>query len=97
MENIIWYDNWYVLGYVIFDGIHEDRYTLYAQAEGHSSYAAVIIASPDSDTQEVFLQRIAVKYTWTVTPTTVQDTYIISVESTFETNVSGLCLFIFTL
>ncbi|XP_052092546.1 uncharacterized protein LOC127729013 [Mytilus californianus] len=74
-------------GFVIFEDIHEDQYTLYAQAVGHSSYSAVIIASSDSDKQEVFLQRIAVKYTWTVTPTTVQDKYVITLESTFETHV----------
>ncbi|VDI49478.1 Hypothetical predicted protein [Mytilus galloprovincialis] len=74
-------------GFVVFEDIHEDQYTLYAQAEGHSSYSAVILASPDSDTQEVFLERIAVKYTWTVTPTTVQDKYVIALESTFETQV----------
>lgn len=72
----------------MFEDIHEDQYTLYAQAGGHSSYSAVIIVSPDSDIQEVFLQRIAVKYRWTVTPTTVQDKYVITLESTFETHVS---------
>ncbi|XP_076092310.1 uncharacterized protein LOC143063814 [Mytilus galloprovincialis] len=74
-------------GFVMFEDIHEDQYTLYAQAGGHSSYSAVIIVSPDSDIQEVFLQRIAVKYRWTVTPTTVQDKYVITLESTFETHV----------
>ncbi|CAG2246400.1 unnamed protein product [Mytilus edulis] len=77
----------YIKGFVVFEDIHVDQYTLYAQAEGHSSYSAVIIASPDSDTQEMFLERIAVKYTWTVTPTTVPDKYVIALESTFETQV----------
>ena len=74
-------------GYVVFENLYEDRYTLKAEADGHSSYSAVIIASASETRRYIFLQRIAVKYTWTVTPTTFQDKYIIQLESTFETNV----------
>ncbi|KAH3711735.1 hypothetical protein DPMN_071408 [Dreissena polymorpha] len=74
-------------GYVVFENLYEDRYTLRAEADGHSSYSAVIIASSSETQRDIFLQRIAVKYTWTVTPTTFQDKYIIQLESTFETNV----------
>ena len=75
-------------GLVTFTDVTEDQYTLHAQADDHTSYSAVIIASPDEATISVFLQRIAVKYTWTVTPTDVQDTYVITLDSTFETYVS---------
>ena len=75
-------------GYVIFENITEDQYTLYASADGHSTYSAIILANPDKPTQDIFLQRVAVKYTWTVTPTTIKDVYIITMESTFETFVS---------
>ena len=75
-------------GTVTFTDITEDQYTLHAQADDHTSYSAVIIASPDESTISVFLQRIAVSYTWTVTPTLVEDTYVITLDSTFETYVS---------
>ena len=75
-------------GYVMFEDITEDQYTLYARADGHSSYSAVIIANPAEITRDIFLQRVAVKYTWTVTPTTIEDKYIITLDSTFETYVS---------
>ena len=77
------------LGSVTFTDITEDQYTLHAQAENHTSYSAVIIASPDETSIRVFLQRVSVTYTWTVTPTDVQDTYIITLDSTFETFVSN--------
>ena len=70
-----------------FYDVTEDRYTLYVTADDHTSYSAVIIASPDQQIISVFLQRIAVKYTWTVTPVDVQDTYVITLDSTFETFV----------
>ncbi|KAL3847722.1 hypothetical protein ACJMK2_018618 [Sinanodonta woodiana] len=71
-------------GHVTFENIYEDQYTVYAGADGHSSYSAVILAKPENNKMDIFLQRVAVKYTWTVTPTTVQDIYIIKLESTFE-------------
>ncbi|XP_053379664.1 uncharacterized protein LOC128548542 isoform X2 [Mercenaria mercenaria] len=74
-------------GYVIFEDIYEDQYTLYAEADDHSTYGAVILITSDSTEQDIFLPRIAVKYTWTVEPTTVEDVYIIELESTFETYV----------
>ncbi|KAH3832132.1 hypothetical protein DPMN_105409 [Dreissena polymorpha] len=74
-------------GYVVFENLYEDRYTFRAEADGHGSYSAVIIAGANETHRDIFLQRIAVKYTWTVTPTTFQDKYIIQLESTFETNV----------
>ncbi|WAR18704.1 TEuncharacterized [Mya arenaria] len=74
-------------GFVVFENIYEDVYTLRAEAEGHAYYSEVILASADQTQLDIFLQRIAVKYTWSVEPTTVQDVYIIQLESTFETNV----------
>ena len=75
-----------------FEDLYEDRYTLYARADSHSSYSAVIFASPDNPIRDIFLQRIAVTYTWTVTPTTVVDKYKITLDSTFETFVSFFVL-----
>ena len=72
----------------MFEDIHEDQYTLHVQADAHSSYSAVILTSTDKPNIEAFLQRVAVKYTWTVTPTQVEDVYVITLDSTFETFVS---------
>ncbi|CAC5421095.1 unnamed protein product [Mytilus coruscus] len=72
---------------VLFENIYEDKYTVYAKAEGHSTYSAIIIATPYTTVRDIFLQRRAVIYTWTVTPTTVEDKYKITLDSTFETFV----------
>ncbi|XP_041350118.1 uncharacterized protein LOC121369231 isoform X2 [Gigantopelta aegis] len=72
---------------VVFTNITEDQYTLRAKAPGHASYSAVILAKMSQTKMTIFLQRIAVKYTWTVTPTTFEDKYIITLDSTFETRV----------
>ncbi|XP_041349606.1 uncharacterized protein LOC121368912 [Gigantopelta aegis] len=74
-------------GEVVFTNITEDQYTLRAKAPGHASYSAVILAKMSQTKMTIFLQRIAVKYTWTVTPTTFEDKYIITLDSTFETQV----------
>ena len=88
MPELIIFCYLYISGYVTFEDLYEDRYTLYARADSHSSYSAVISASPDNPIRDIFLQRIAVTYTWTVTPTTVVDKYEITLDSTFETFVS---------
>ncbi|CAG2245925.1 unnamed protein product [Mytilus edulis] len=74
-------------GTILFENIYEDRYTVYAKAEDHSTYSAIIIATPYTTVRDIFLQRTAVTYTWTVTPTTVEDKYEITLDSTFETFV----------
>lgn len=75
-------------GNVVFEDVYEDQYSLYAEADDHSSYGAVILITSDTTEQDIFLQRVAVKYTWTVEPTAVEDVYNIQLESTFETYVS---------
>ncbi|XP_060567055.1 uncharacterized protein LOC132725880 [Ruditapes philippinarum] len=74
-------------GVVIFENVYEDQYTIFVEAENHSSYGAVIFISPSKSHHEIFLPRIAVKYTWTVEATTFKDVYTIALESTFETYV----------
>ncbi|KAL5014467.1 hypothetical protein ScPMuIL_008737 [Solemya velum] len=74
-------------GIVVFENIFEDQYTLYAKAPGHGTYSAVIVAKFLEPSMKVFLARIAVTYSWTVTPTTIEDKYVITLESTFETQV----------
>ncbi|KAL5014472.1 hypothetical protein ScPMuIL_008742 [Solemya velum] len=74
-------------GIVMFENIFEDQYTLYAKAPGHGTYSAVIVAKVSETSMRIFLARIAVTYSWTVTPTTIEDKYVITLESTFETHV----------
>ncbi|XP_048249483.1 uncharacterized protein LOC124117067 [Haliotis rufescens] len=73
--------------FVVFGDVHEDKYTLTATAPGHGSYSRVVIAKPSDASYTIFLQRVAVKYTWTVTRTTFEDKYTITLDSTFETQV----------
>ncbi|XP_048258951.1 uncharacterized protein LOC124124111 isoform X2 [Haliotis rufescens] len=70
-----------------FDGIHADRYTLQVEAANHTSKSVIIVVDGSTSTYRVFLQRTAVTYTWSVTKTTFEDKYTITLESTFETRV----------
>lgn len=70
-----------------FIGVYEDRYELLVEAPSHTMLRQIIIASTESPEYVVFLQRQTVTYTWTVTPVTFQDIYVISLEADFETHV----------
>ena len=74
-------------GTVTFFNIFEDRYEMYVEAPGHLTLRQVIITSADDPVVTVFIQREAVRYTWTVTPIQVEDTYIVTIEADFETHV----------
>ena len=74
-------------GTVTFFSIFEDRYEMFVEAPGHLTLRQIIITSVDSPVITVFIQRQAVTYTWTVTPVTFEDTYILTVEADFETHV----------
>ena len=74
-------------GTVTFFNIFEDRYEMYVEAPGHLTLRQVIITSVAEPVVTVFIQREAVRYTWTVTPVQVQDTYIVTIEADFETQV----------
>ena len=66
----------------------EGYYTLRISADNHDSYEQnIYIGAGENKDIQAFLSRQTVKYTWTVTPTEIEDKYNISVESTFETNV----------
>ncbi|CAF3780796.1 unnamed protein product [Rotaria sp. Silwood1] len=66
-----------------------DTYQLTVTAYKHSSYTNVITVDLSSNGQEnyIFLQRQVVTYTWSVTPTTFQDEYNITLEAIYETYV----------
>ena len=74
-------------GTATFINIPEDRYELLVEAPNHQSINQIIITSIDSPVLTVFIQRQAVTYTWSVSPTTFEDTYTITLEADFETRV----------
>ena len=74
-------------GTVTFDNIHEDRYEMIVEAQDHQSLHQVIITSVSEPMVTVFLERQAVTYTWSVTPVTFGDTYVLTIEADFETHV----------
>ncbi|WAR18316.1 WIF1-like protein [Mya arenaria] len=77
----------YETGFAIFRELYEDLYTLRVESDKHTTYNEIVLINEDTTVINVFLQRVAVKYTWTVEPTTFVDQYIVSLESTFETYV----------
>ncbi|TRU88111.1 MAG: hypothetical protein EWV76_09640 [Microcystis novacekii Mn_MB_F_20050700_S1] len=66
----------------------EGYYKLRVTADNHDAYEQnIYIGAGETENIQAFLSRQTVKYTWTVTPTEIEDKYIITVQSTFETNV----------
>ena len=74
-------------GRALFANIFEDRYEVFIEAPDHRTLHEVLITSIDNPTLTFFLERQAVTYTWSVTPVTFEDTYILTLEADFETNV----------
>ena len=74
-------------GTATFFDIFEDRYEMYVEAPDHLTLRQVIITSIDEPVVTVFIQREAVRYTWTVTPVQIEDTYTVTIEADFETQV----------
>ena len=75
-------------GSVLLPAVREGNYLLEVQADRHATYRApfTVVAGPTND-KDVFIQRQTVTYTWTVTPTEIEDHYDVALETTFETNV----------
>ncbi|MFM6224183.1 MAG: CARDB domain-containing protein, partial [Dolichospermum sp.] len=66
----------------------EGYYKLRITADNHDTYEQnIYIGAGKTENIQAFLSRQTVKYTWTVTPTEIEDRYTITIESTFETNV----------
>jgi hypothetical protein len=66
----------------------EGYYSLRITADNHDSYQQnIYIGAGKTEDIQAFLSRQTVKYTWTVTPTEIEDRYTISVQQTFETDV----------
>src|SRR5207248_2798692 len=63
-------------------------YILNVTAPGHDQFRQSVLVSAGLTTNvDAFLVRETVTYDFTVVPTTVQDSYIFEVNSTFETQV----------
>ena len=74
-------------GSSLFIDIFEDRYEVFIEAPDHRPLHEIIITSIENPTLTFFLERQAVTYTWSVTPVTFEDTYMLTLEADFETNV----------
>jgi hypothetical protein len=75
-------------GTVGFSNLTEAYYIVDVGAEGHSSFRETVLVPGGVTTNVVaFLTRQTVTYNFTVTPTTVADQYIFTIDSTFETQV----------
>ena len=74
-------------GTTTFINIYEDRYEMTVEVRDHLAVHQIIITSGDNPDITVFVQRRTVTYTWSVTPVTYQDTYVLVIEADFETNV----------
>ena len=63
-------------------------YDLQVEATGHSTYENSYTVLPGiTNSDEVFIARQFVSYTWVVAQTTIQDTYQIQLQTNFVTNV----------
>ena len=75
-------------GTVSFAGVAQGRYLLEVDAPKHAGSRTTIDVLPGTEsTSAVFLQRQTVSYTWTVTPTQIEDKYDIVLDADFETAV----------
>ena len=74
-------------GSALFTNIFEDRYEVFIEAPDHRPLHEIVVTSNDNPSMVFFLERQAVTYTWSVTPVTFQNTYVLTLETDFETNV----------
>jgi fibronectin type 3 domain-containing protein len=75
-------------GTVSITDIPEGRYSFNITAPGHSPYGGSFVITPGVwTTVPVGLEVNLVQVEWSVTPTTIQDQYQVTVTQTFETNV----------
>ena len=89
------YDNTHVVatgitdaaGAVTLSGVPAGQYALQVQADGHSSYLQNYTVVPGiTNNDEIFIARQFVTYSWIVQQTTIQDTYQIKLQTTFQTD-----------
>src|SRR5690606_16897885 len=81
-------------GIAIFDEITEGNFKLTVQKLGHGTHQSTVLVGYNT-TQTVFLPKQVVSYVWTVTPTTVPDVYVFTLEAVFETYLCKYFLLLF--
>ena len=74
-------------GTVTFVNIPEDRYKIFVTGPNHVPVDQIIVTSAEEPVYTVFVTRTAVSYSFTVVPTTFDETYTITLEAYFETHV----------
>ena len=74
-------------GTVKFMNIPEDQYELFVSGPNHADENQIIIISAEEPIHIVFLARRAVTYTFSVVPTTFDETYTVTLEADFVTHV----------
>ena len=74
-------------GTITFPDLFEDFYEIRAQKIGHSSFIREVFVEAPGISVEAFLQVNPVSYTFSVVEVPVLDTYVVTVKSTFETQV----------
>ena len=75
-------------GRVTFTSVPGGPYDLEVTAPGHSTYDNSFTVTPGvTNSDEVFIAEQFVTYTWNVVQTTIQDTYQIQLQTTFQTDV----------
>ncbi len=75
-------------GSITFTSVPAGPYALQVTAPGHASYDNTLTVDPGvTNSEEVFIQRQFVSYTWNVVQTTIQDTYQIQLQTDFQTDV----------
>jgi len=75
-------------GLVTFEDLPEGYYKLCVTADNHDSYANNIMVDPGTTTRKIInLSVQAIKVSWTVEETEVEDVYDIVTTVTYETNV----------
>ena len=75
-------------GVALFTNLTEAYYAVSVQANQHGSFGTVVLV-PGNQTFAftAFLARQMVSYRWIVTPTTIPDRYIFTLDTRFETDV----------
>ena len=75
------------IGTVTFNDIPEDRYQLRVTGPNHVPVDQILVTSAQKPVHIVFLPRRAVTYSFTVVPTTFEETYTVTLEADFVTHV----------
>ena len=65
----------------------EGYYKIRVSLDEHDDYTATIFVQDGENNVQAYLQYQAVKYEWTVTPTSIEDLYDVEVKADFVTNV----------